>query len=376
MEYIKFGRPSIDYLEEKYVKEVLKSDWLGTGEKVKEFERVFADYKNVDPDVVVATSNCTSALMLSLLAAGVGEGDEVITTAMTFPATVNAILSVGATPVLCDIDIITMCIDPDEVKKAITKKTKAIIPVHFAGLYLDPEESLSYDGVKIIEDCAHCIEPALSGISGDYGCFSFYATKNITCGEGGMVICENAERASFIRRATNHGLTNNAWNRFSKSSPVTAEVVQQGMKCNMTDLNAAIGIAQLERINTFRRARVGIWEKYNYGLYGHLYDRPGIHLNNTKVTDNHALHLYTLLVDNRCEFIKYMDSKGIGCGIHYKSIADHKYYQDTLNIKPNGYFVAKSFGDTIVSLPLYPAMSEEDVSRVISAVISWGLNNG
>ena len=253
-DFLTFGAPHIQEEEIREVVSSMKSGWLGTGPKVVRFEEAFRAYKSAEH--AAAVNSCTAALHLSLLAAGVGPGDEVITTAMTFCATANAILHSGATPVLADVDPRTMNIDPGSVRERLTERTRAIVPVHFAGRPCDMDalgRIVAEHDLRMIEDCAHAIETEYrdrpAGTFGDFGCFSFYATKNVTTGEGGMVLCRDAERIARIKVLALHGLSQDAWRRFGDDGYRQYYATELGFKYNMMDLQAAIGLHQLERVD-------------------------------------------------------------------------------------------------------------------------------
>jgi len=254
-DFIVFGAPKIEQDEIEEVVRCLESGWIGTGPRVARFEKEFGLYKG--QSFAAAVSSCTAAMHLSVLAAGIGEGDEVITTPMTFCATVNAIVHSGATPVLADIDPLTMNIDPAQVEARITPRTKAILPVHFAGRAADMDaitKIASRHQLKLIEDCAHAIETEYhgrkAGTFGDFGCFSFYATKNVTTGEGGMVLTRNEADLARIKMLALHGMSKDAWKRFSDEGYKHYFVVETGFKYNMMDLQAALGIHQLQRVES------------------------------------------------------------------------------------------------------------------------------
>ena len=266
-DFIVFGQPLIEKDEIDDVVDSLEKGWLGTGPKVAQFEKNFSIYKNVP--YAVALNSCTAGLHLCCVALNLIPGDEVITTAMTFCATVNAIIHSGATPVIVDIDPNTWNIDPVEIEKKITSKTKAIIPVHFAGRACEMDSIVAIAkkyNLHIIEDCAHAIETEYkgkkAGTFGDFGVFSFYATKNISTGEGGMVIGSNEEMISHIKRLALHGMSKDAWKRFSDEGFKHYYVEEAGFKYNMMDIQAAIGIHQLEKINKMAEKRAAIWNMY------------------------------------------------------------------------------------------------------------------
>ncbi|MEO6710294.1 MAG: DegT/DnrJ/EryC1/StrS family aminotransferase [Planctomycetota bacterium] len=373
--FLVFGRPTIEEPEIAEVVDSLRNCWLGTGPKVARLERDFAAYKGAPQ--AVAMNSCTAALHLSILAAGLEPGDEVITTPLTFCATVNAILHAGATPVLADIDRRTQNLDPNAVERAITPRTRAILPVHFAGRPCDMDslcELAARKDLVMIEDCAHAIETEYKGKKagrfGDFGCFSFYATKNITTGEGGMVLTRDEEQAARLKVLALHGMSKDAWKRFSDEGYKHYQVVELGFKYNMMDLQAAIGIHQLPRIERWLERRREIWQMYERAFAGMPVERPAPQEPNTR----HALHLYTLLIDeartkiSRDAFLSAMTAQGIGVGVHYLSIPEHPYYQREFGWKPEHFPHAMEVGRRTVSLPISAGLSDEDVADVITAV--------
>ncbi len=373
--FLIFGAPVIEDAEVRELVESLKSGWLGTGPKVARFEKDFAAYKGAEH--TAAVNSCTAALHLSILAAGLKPGDEVITTPLTFCATVNAIIHSGATPVLADIDPHTLNIAPAEVEKKVTDRTKALIPVHFAGRPCDMDALIelarSHD-LRIIEDCAHAIEAEYrgkkTGTFGDFGCFSFYVTKNIVTGEGGMVLARREEDVARIKVLALHGMSKDAWKRFGDEGFKHYRVVECGFKYNMMDLQAAIGIHQLERIEKYWQRRKEIWDRYMSSLASLPLTLPWAPEPGTR----HAYHLYTVLVDDaksgvsRDAFLDAMTRRNIGIGVHYMSIPEHPYYQQTFGWKPEDYPNAMRVGRQTVSLPISAKLTDEDVEDVISAV--------
>lgn len=374
-DFLVFGSPLIEKQEIDEVTRCLESGWIGTGPRVAQFEEAFRCYKKAPNSVAV--SSCTAALHLSMIAAGIKPGDEVITTPMTFCATVNAIIHAGGVPVLADIDPVTFNIDPREVEKKITPRTKAILPVHFAGRPCDMD-SLSdlaeQFGLKLIEDCAHAIEAEYRGkpvgTLGDFGCFSFYVTKNITTAEGGMVLTRNEDDAARIKVLALHGMTKDAWKRFSDEGYRHYYVTECGYKFNMTDLQAAIGIHQLRRIERYWQRRAEIWNRY----MKELENLPIILPAPQSFDARHAFHLFTILIDegqagiSRDQFLSEMTKRNIGIGVHYMSIPEHPYYQKTYGWRPEGYPHAMNVGRRTVSLPLSAKLSDKDVEDVIEAV--------
>ena len=316
---------------------------------------------------------------LSLIAAGIGTGDEVITTPLTFCATINTIIHAGATPVLVDIDPHTQLIDTRLIEAKITAKTRAIIPVHLYGRPCAMEQiddlSKKYNLV-VIEDAAHALEAKIGqqkiGSISDFTCFSFYVTKNICTGEGGLVTTNNPEFAEKIDAYRLHGLSRHAWKRYSNSNFQHYQVLYPGYKYNMMDIQAAIGIHQIKHIDDWLIKRNEIWRRYNEAFQ----DLPVVIPAKDKSEIVHARHLYTLLVDenrsslSRNHFIAMMQQQNIGVGIHYQSLHTQPYYVDTYgfaeNDFPNSYWV----GESTVSLPLSPKLTERDIERVISSVRS------
>lgn len=375
--FIVFGAPDIGDAEIREVLATMQSGWLGTGPRVAAFEAQFASFKGARPGAVAAVNSCTAALHLSLLAAGVGPGDEVITSPLTFCATVNAILHTGATPVLVDVDPLTMNIDPGGIEQKITARTKALLPVHFAGLPCamdDISHIAQRHGLVVIEDCAHAVEATYrgrpTGTLGDFGCFSFYATKNVTTGEGGMVLAREPQHIDRIKTLALHGMTRDAWKRFSEDGYKHYQVVEAGFKYNMMDLQAAIGIHQLQRVEAGWLKREAIWQRYQMEFA----DMPVVRPSQPPTHVRHAYHLYTLLIDEaRCgvsrdTFIARMTAHGIGVGVHYLAVPEHPYYQQHLGWHPDDTPLATAIGRRTVSLPLSPGLSETDVTRVIAAV--------
>jgi dTDP-4-amino-4,6-dideoxygalactose transaminase len=373
--FLVFGSPFIGAAEIDEVVSCMKSGWLGTGPKVAQFEDDFKTYKKSVN--AVAVNSCTAALHLSMLAAELAPGDEVITTPLTFCATINAIIHAGATPVLADVDPLTMNIDPAGIEKHMTSRTRAILPVHFAGRPCDMQSicAIAKDhGLKLIEDCAHAIETEYhgrkAGTFGHFGCFSFYVTKNVVTGEGGMVLAQNEEDAARIKRLALHGMSKDAWKRFGDEGHRHYYVQECGFKYNMMDIQAAIGLHQLKYVeeNWLRRGQV--WQQYQ-SAFG---DLPLVLPLPPEENTRHAYHLYTILVDetnagiSRDAFLDAMTSENIGVGVHYLSIPEHPFYQQTFGWLPEDFPHAMRIGRQTVSLPLSAKLSEEDVADVVKAV--------
>ena len=376
-QYLIFGSPSIEEPEIQEVLSSLKSGWLGTGPKVEKFEREFAQYKGIKN--AIAVNSGTAALHLSLLASGLKKGDEVITTALTFCATVNAIIHSGATPVLADVDPKTMNIDPRDVESKISPRTRAILPVHFAGRPCEMDELSSIVekyNLILIEDCAHAIETEYkgkkAGTFGDFGCFSFYVTKNVVTGEGGMILAKKKKDASKIKTLALHGMSRDAWTRFSDEGYKHYKVIECGYKYNMMDLQAAIGIHQLRRVKNNWSRRKAIWEKYNEAFK----DMPFRIPENPAPTTLHAYHLYNIILDRktmnieRDKFLQTLHWHNIGSGVHYLSIPEHPFYKTMYGWCPEDYPNAMLIGRNTVSLPLSAKLTDGDVDDVICAVES------
>jgi dTDP-4-amino-4,6-dideoxygalactose transaminase len=373
--FLVFGAPAIEDAEIQEVLSTMKSGWLGTGPKTARFEMDMAQYKH-SPHAV-ALNSCTAALHLALLASGVGPGDEVITTPLTFCATVNAIIHTGATPVLADIDPVTLNIDPASVERAITPRTKALLPVHFAGRPCNMDalcELADRFDLTLIEDCAHAIETTYrgrhAGTFGDFGCLSFYVTKNIVTGEGGMVLTRQESDAARIKVLGLHGMSKDAWKRFGDDGYKHYQVVEAGFKYNMMDLQAAIGLHQLQRIEAYWLRRRQIWERYNEAFADLPIGLPADPEPDTR----HAFHLYTVLIDEartgitRDAFLDAMTRHHIGVGVHYLSVPEHPFYQQQFGWTPEQWPHAMRFGRQTVSLPISAKLSDADVDDVIEAV--------
>jgi len=374
-EFLVFGGPAISEDEIAEVVATLRSGWIGTGPRVHRFQEDFRKY--VGAHHAVALNSCTAALHLAMMAAGVGPGDEVITTPMTFCATANAIIHCGATPVFADCDRRTLNIDPEQLAEKITPRTRAILPVHFAGRPCDMASIMSISrerGLRVVEDCAHAIETQIGnrhvGTFGDFGCFSFYVTKNVTTGEGGMVVTNNQEGAGRIKILGLHGMSKDAWSRFGDEGYKHYEVVEVGFKYNMMDLQAAIGLRQLEKVERYWLRRQEIWERYQTAfadlpLATPLPPAPGT---------RHAYHLYTLILDidklkrSRDDVLNALARENIGTGVHYLALHTHPYYAKTYGLKQGDYPNAEYISQRTLSIPLSAKLTDEDVESVIAAV--------
>jgi len=373
--FLPFHRSDVGEEEVSEVVDVLRSGWLTTGPKVREFELEFA--AKVGAEHAVAVNSCTAALHLALEAAGVCEGDEVLVPTMTFAATAEVVTYFKARPVLIDCTPDTLNLNIDRIEGAITNKTKAIIPVHFAGHPCDLREIQSVahaHNLRVIEDAAHAL-PAryhgkMIGSISDSTCFSFYATNNITTGEGGMVTTNNAEWAARMRMMSLHGLSRDAWNRYSAQGSWYYEILSPGFKYNLTDIAAALGLAQLKKCERFWKGR----ERYAALYHEGFRDLPEIMCPEAAPHVQHAWHLYVIQLDldrlriGRDEFIRQLQQAGVGCSVHFIPLHLHPYHRDMWGYRPEDFPVASMVFQRIVSLPLYSRMTEDEIKRVIHTV--------
>jgi dTDP-4-amino-4,6-dideoxygalactose transaminase len=374
VEIVPFAPPRIGADEIREVIATLESGWLSTGPRVRRFEEAFAEY--VGSPHAVALNSCTAALHLSLIAAGVGPGDEVITSPLTFCATANVIIHAGATPVFADVDPRTGNLDPAAAEAAITRRTKALLPVHFAGRPADVtafEAIARRHGLATIEDAAHCIEGVASGrkigATADFTCFSFYATKNLTTGEGGMVTTASPAAAARMRTASLHGMSHNAWSRYQRLAPTKYDVAEPGFKYNMTDVQAALGLHQLAAIRTHHARRTAITHRYDWAFA----DLPICGFDPVPLGSVHARHLYPILIHSasgwtRDEVADRLAELGVATSIHFPVVHLFEYYANRFGYLPGRFPHAERLADTVLSLPLSPALSDSQVELVIRAV--------
>ena len=374
-EFIPFHAPEIGDAEIESVVETLRSGWLTSGTKVKRFEDDFAEY--VGSKHAVAVNSGTAALHLALDAIGIRQDDEVIVPTMTFTATAEVVLYFKAKPVLVDCQRDTLNLDPNQIEAAITSKTKAIIPVHFGGQPCDMTPILEIaktHKLYVVEDAAHALPASYEGKKigtiGDITCFSFYATKTITTGEGGMATTENSEWAERMRMMSLHGISHDAWKRYTKEGSWYYEILNPGFKYNLTDIAAAIGIEQLKKCDEFRKAREKIAKIYDTSFA----DLEEIHTPVRRSDTEHAWHLYVIQLNldhlqiTRNQFIDALREEGIGTSVHFIPLHLHPYYRDNFGYQPSDFPNASSAFERIVSLPIYPKMTEADVESVIGAV--------
>lgn len=353
--FLVFGKPDIGKAEKDSVMEVLESGWLSTGKKVRAFEEEFAKFIGVDD--AVAVSSCTDGLILSLLSAGVGYGHEVITTSLTFVATANAILAVGAKPVFVDV-LPHGNIDPRKIEEAITHRTRAIIPVHYTGQLCDMGHIMKLAkkwNLWVIEDAAHMFGADYKP-KGDYTCYSFYPTKNITSGEGGMVLAKNKKDSEMVRILSMQGLSAGAHERYGLKKPGFYSVIAPGRKCNMSDIHAAIGLAQLRRWPELKEKRDAVWDIYERESWV----RP----------KEHSRHLFTLWHEHREDLRDFLHKKGIGTGVHFNPVHLEPGYE-FLEYKKGSLPETERIGRTTLSLPLSATMTKEDAEYVIESLKSY-----
>lgn len=373
--FLPFGAPLIEQAEIDEVVTSLKSGWLGTGPKVHKFEEMFKEYKGVK--YAMALNSCTAALHLSMLAIGIKPGNEVILPSMTFASTANAVIHAGGKPILVDCEKDTMNMDPEDIERQITPKTKAIIPVYFAGRPCNMDRIVDIankHNLKIIEDAAHAIEAEYNGKKtgtfGDIGCFSFYVTKNIITGEGGMAITNVEEYANKIKRLSFHGICKDKLHSSSDKKYKHYQVIDRGFKLTMMDIQAAIGIHQLPRVEKYWERRKEIWERYNEAFKDLPVFIPAPIPNGVK----HSYHLYTLLLDidklniTRDEFLFEMAKRNIGVGVHYIALHLQPYYQQKYGYKQGDFPNADWISDRTVSIPLSAKLTDNDVQDVINTV--------
>jgi dTDP-4-amino-4,6-dideoxygalactose transaminase len=374
--FLPFARPALGEEEIAEVVDTLRSGWITTGPKVERFTEAFGNY--VGGRFAVPVSSATAGLHVALLALGVGPGDEVITTPLTFVATLNTIVHCGAVPVLADIDAATLNVSVEEIEKRVTAKTKVIVPVHYVGqpADLDPIlELAALRGIAVLEDAAHAVGSEYKGRKiGSFpttSVFSFHPNKNMTTGEGGMVVTEDEavfEKASLIKF---HGMDRESWKRFAKSGSPRYDVAVPGFKYNMMDIQAALGLHQLPRLEGFLAERARQAARYDELLSG----LPGLILpQRVAYPIRHAWHLYTPLVDidrltiSRDRFMEELKKRNIGTGLHYTAAHEFSYYADRFGWRPEDFPEAHFVSERIVSLPLFPGLTDADQDDAVAAI--------
>lgn len=376
--FIPFNRPEIDDAEIAEVVSTLRSGWLTTGVRTVQFEKEFQEY--VGARHALAVNSCTAALHLALAALKIGPGDEVITTPLTFCATVSVIIHVGATPVLADV-LPDGNIDPASIAERITPRTKAIIPVHLAGAPCDMDaiwKLAKKHNLFVIEDAAHAAGTEYRGrkigsseLPSDAVCFSFYATKNLTTGEGGMITVNTKDLADRVKMLTLHGINKDAWNRYREDGSWFYEVSECGFKYNLSDLQSAVGIHQLRKLENFTERRTRYAEMFNHAFRG----IEELELPEPALQGRHAWHIYALRLNleqlqlDRAQFIAELRRKKIGASVHFIPIQLHSFFKKWAELPENQCPRSLELYPRLVSLPLYPAMTEQEVSYVARSVI-------
>lgn len=372
---VPFHVPSLDEREIAAVREVIESGWLTTGPKAKKLEQEFATY--VGARHAVAVNSCTAALHLALEAIGLQEGDEVLVPTLTFAATAETVLYFKARPVLVDSEPESFNVDPNRLERAITPRTRAMIPVHFAGQPCEMDQILEIARVhrlRVVEDAAHAFpafyKSRMIGTLGDITCFSFYATKTITTGEGGMATTECPEYAERMRIMSLHGISKDAWKRYTLEGSWRYEILSPGFKYNLTDLQAALGLVQLSKCNSLWARRAVLADRYTEALAPlEVFETPRV-----RPEVQHAWHLYVLLVKpdtlriNRDQLIEHLKQRGISTSVHFIPLHTHPYYRENFGYRPGDFPVVDDYFERCISLPLYPAMTDEDQESVIQAL--------
>jgi dTDP-4-amino-4,6-dideoxygalactose transaminase len=372
--FVPFAPPAVGPEEIREVTSVLESGWLSTGPRVRAFEQAFSQY--VGAPHAVALNSCTAALHLSLVASDIGQGDEVITTPLTFCATANVIVHTGATPVFADVDPTTGNLDPAAAAAAVTAHTRAMILVHYAGRPVDLEsfEPLATrHRLVTIEDAAHCIEGVRSGrkigATADFTAFSFYANKNITTGEGGMLTTGQSEAADRIRTASLHGMSRDGWTRYERGGSSRYDVVMAGFKYNMSDIQAAIGLHQLATIEARLGRREAICARYDEAFA----DLPLLPFAPVPEGDRHARHLYPILIDadlcgsSRDEIEQRLADDHVASSVHFRALHLHRFYRERYGFQPGQFPHAEFLADRVLSLPLSASLTDAQVDQVIVA---------
>jgi dTDP-4-amino-4,6-dideoxygalactose transaminase len=373
--FLPYHQPLIEGDDEQAVLSVLRSGWLTTGPQTKAFERSLAEY--VGTTRAVALNSCTAALHLALEAAGVGPGDEVVTSPITFAATANVIVHRGARPVFADVDPLTLNLDVERFEAAITSRTKAVIPVDFAGHPADLDEIMDVAhrrGIVVIDDAAHAIGAEYKsrriGSVADMTAFSFYATKNITSGEGGALTTNNEEWADRVSMMSLHGISRDAWKRYGADGYKHWDIIYPGYKYNMFDVQGALAGSQLAKIDRFHERRLQLKRRLDSGLS----DLAEIQLPGEKPYVKHAYHLYPIIVRterltaDRDAVMNAIQAENVGVGVHFRAIHLHPYYAETFGFRRGDFPKAEHYSDRTISLPLYPRMSDDEADDVVAAV--------
>lgn len=376
-DFLLFHKPFISEEEVDEIVDTVRSGWLSMGPKTIRFENNFSEYIGVNKSVAV--SSWTAAGHLSLEAFGIKEGDEVIVPTMTFPATAEIVCYFKAKPVIVDVDEDTLNISLEAIEKAITPKTKAIIPVHYGGQPCDLDEIhaiANKHNIKVLEDAAHSLPAKYKGKKigtiSDVTCFSFYATKTLSTGEGGMICTNDEEIAERVKIMRLHGINRDAWKRYTESGSWYYEVVAPGYKYNFTDLQASLGLPQLKKVDTMWNSRKRIAAKYTEALK----DLDMIQLHTIKPDRDSSWHLFPIrlyldrITKNRAQIINELREKKIGVGVHFMPVHQHLYYSETFNLSDAEYPVASAAFPRLMSLPIYPGMTDDNVDKVIDVLIN------
>jgi len=376
---IPFHKPYITDDEINEVVNTIKSGWLTMGPKTVEFEENFKEYIFRDSGVgeknrfAISLNSGTAALHLALKAIGLNAGDEVIIPTNTFIATAEVVTYFGAIPVLCDIEEDTHNIDVSKIEALITKRTKAIIPVHLGGQPCDMDEIIDIakrNKLYVIEDAAHALpskyKGKMIGTIGDITCFSFYATKTLTTGEGGMATTTNEDYAKRIKINRLHGISRDAWDRYTLKGSWYYEVVDNGYKYNTTDINAALGLAQLKKIDWMNERRAEVARKYTEAFKGTKVIPPVV-----KADRETSWHLYVVKVNNRSELFEKLKENGIGTSVHFIPVHKHPYYKETYGYRDENYPVANYVFEKSLSLPIYPGLTDKELSYISETVLKY-----
>ncbi len=373
--YLNFSIPDITQKEIDEVVKTLKSGWLTTGKKTQLFEKNFANYTGAK--YAIALSSCTAALFLSLIVEGIQAGDEVITTPFTFVSTANVVHHLGAKPVFVDIEPDTYNIDPEKIPLAITSKTKAIIPVHYSGQPCNMQRIMKIaadHNLRVIEDAAHAIGAEYQGkkvgCQGNLTCFSFFPTKNITTGEGGIITLNDKEKAVRLKKLRLHGMSKDGWKRYDQAESWYYEIHEAGYKFNLSDINAALGVIQLGRIKEINQKRKELADYYIQEL-SHI---PGIQTLSIPSNVKSSWHIFPIWIDSkelgltRNQLIKALWKRNIGTSVHFIPLHLQPFYQKEYQYKKGDFPVVEKIFAGIVSLPLFPKMTNKDIDDVINAI--------
>ena len=372
-DFLPFHRPIIGEEEIREVADTLRSGWITTGPRTKRFEKAFS--QAVGMDWALGLNSCTAGIHLALIVSGIGPGDEVLLPAVSFPSTANAVVQLGATPVFVDVERDTLNLDAARIRDHLTEKTKAMIVVHFAGNPCEMDEIIKVaneNKLVVIEDCAHALEACYKGkrvgTFGDYASFSFYATKNMTTGEGGMLVTRRGDKKERLQILSLHGISHDAWKRFTPDGYQHWETVYPGFKYNMYDIQAAIGVHQLKRVDEWLWIRKAWTERYDSSFADFELLTPLRRRDCAKA----AFHLYVILLEqdrlvvDRDRILNALQAENIGVGVHFRSLHLHPFYRDYFT--HGDLSISEESSSRILSLPLYPGMKEQDVEDVITAV--------